>query len=192
MFLYSRNALKVAFLDGGSWFFFTSHKSASLGKKPKINKDYSIYRFLFPAIERGSLISNLLLERMWGLKQTLKNRPTGISVIDDNGNYLTVLDVEQKLWKEFLSSFILPKKTLKKRNWKAGFLSDQFYLKQNMLNTFNSQPPYKYISDVYTYYHITWKWHAVDTLLLKSQVLFFLSTTMHATPIERKFLWQME
>ena len=49
MFLYSRNALKVAFLDGGSWFFFTSHKSASLGKKPKINKDYSIYRFLFPA-----------------------------------------------------------------------------------------------------------------------------------------------
>ena len=50
MFLYSRNALKVAFLDGGSWFFFTSHKSASLGKKPKINKDYSIYRFLFPAI----------------------------------------------------------------------------------------------------------------------------------------------
>ena len=51
MFLYSRNALKVAFLDGGSWFFFTSHKSASLGKKPKINKDYSIYRFLFPAIE---------------------------------------------------------------------------------------------------------------------------------------------
>ena len=51
MFLYSRNALKVAFLDGGSWFFFTSHKSASLGKKPKINKDYSIYRFLFPAID---------------------------------------------------------------------------------------------------------------------------------------------
>ena len=52
MFLYSRNALKVAFLDGGSWFFFTSHKSASLGKKPKINKDYSIYRFLFPAIAK--------------------------------------------------------------------------------------------------------------------------------------------
>ena len=50
MFLYSRNALKVAFLDGGSWFFFTSHKSASMGKKPKINKDYSIYRFLLPAI----------------------------------------------------------------------------------------------------------------------------------------------
>ena len=55
MFLYSRNALKVAFLDGGSWFFFTSHKSASLGKKPKINKDYSIYRFLFPAIVPGWL-----------------------------------------------------------------------------------------------------------------------------------------
>ena len=59
MFLYSRNALKVAFLDGGSWFFFTSHKSASLGKKPKINKDYSIYRFLFPAIDNKSKIDNL-------------------------------------------------------------------------------------------------------------------------------------
>ena len=57
MFLYSRNALKVAFLDGGSWFFFTSHKSASLGKKPKINKDYSIYRFLFPAIGYSSSIA---------------------------------------------------------------------------------------------------------------------------------------
>ena len=51
MFLYSRNAFKVAFLDGESWFLFTSYKSASLGKKPKINKDYSVCRFLFPAIE---------------------------------------------------------------------------------------------------------------------------------------------